>query len=87
MTSEIKNQKEHPETGSHVSVKINGTEVSIHRGNTSVAEIKKAGEVPLADDLEIIEEGSKLHLLLDDDSIVIKGGENFVSHPKSSQSS
>lgn len=79
-------KKEHPETGSIVSIIINGVVKSIHRGSNTVDEIKKIGEVLIADDLEIIKEG-KLIPLSDDGKITIKGGEEFVSHPKSSQSS
>lgn len=78
--------KDKSEKGSIVSIKINGDTKEIHRGSTKVEEIKNLGGIPLADDLEIIEDG-KLRLLPDDGKVTIKGGEEFVSHPKSSQSS
>lgn len=81
-----KENKEHPQTGPVATITINGAERSIHRGSQPVSEIKKVGEVPLADDLVIIENG-KMNPLPDDGSVVIKGGEVFISHPKSSQSS
>ena len=72
--------------GPNVSVTINNVEKEIHRGRQTVAEIKNAGNVPLADDLEQVIDG-KLTLLPDDGAVTIKGGEVFVSHPKDSGSS
>lgn len=69
-----------------VTVTINDLPKPIHRGRRSVAEIKKVGGVPLADDLEQLIEG-KLVGLKDDANVTIKGGEIFVSHPKDSSSS
>jgi len=75
-----------PQTGSIVSITINNTRKEIHRGRQTVAEIKAAGNVPLADDLEEVLE-NKLVPLPDDGAVTIKGGEVFVSHPKDSASS
>ncbi len=72
--------------GPNVSVTINNVEKEIHRGRQTVAAIKTAGDVPLADDLEQVIDG-KLTLLPDDGAVTIKGGEVFVSHPKDSGSS
>jgi hypothetical protein len=67
-------------------ITVNGKKVSIHRGRQTVAQIKTAGHVPLADDLE---QQIDKHLvpLADDASVTIRGDEVFVSHPKDSASS
>ncbi len=67
--------------GPEVMITVNSISVRIHRGNRTVAEIKTAANVPLAEDLEQIING-KLVPLPDDGSLTIKGGEQFVSHPK-----
>jgi hypothetical protein len=69
-----------------VKIKINGVDYPIERGRHSVAQIKTLGHVALADELEQVIDG-KLHPLPDDGSIEIKGGEVFVSHPRSGGSS
>jgi hypothetical protein len=70
-----------------VSIKINDKPVDIHRGRQTVAEIKRLGGVPAADELAQATEGQPLKPLADDGSVVIKGGEEFVSYPKDSSSS
>ena len=62
-----------------VEIIVNDESYKIHRGRRSVEEIKVAGNVPLADKLEQVIDGN-LVPLNDDDSIVIKGGEEFKSH-------
>jgi hypothetical protein len=92
-------QSQHPQSGtggaeavaeapgqSIVTITVNNLPVQIHRGNQSVAAIKTAGHVPLADDLEQIIDG-QMHPLPDDGHVVIRGHEVFVSHPKSTSSS
>lgn len=69
-----------------VTITVNNHAVKIHRGRRSVAEIKAAGQVPPADDLEQIVKG-QMTLLPDDGHVVIHGHEIFVSHPKSTSSS
>ncbi len=78
--------KPQPETGPIVEIKVNGKAYPIHRGRQTVAAIKSAGKVPLADDLEQVVDG-RLVPLPDDGSVTIKGHEVFVSHPKDSGSS
>jgi hypothetical protein len=65
-----------------VEITINGGPFQIARGRHSVAEIKALGNVPPADDLEQVIDG-QLTPLPDDGHVVIRGGEVFVSHPKS----
>lgn len=69
-----------------VTIRVNGVDVRIHRGRRTVAEIKDKGGVPRADVLAQLIEG-KLKDLPDDGSVVIKGGEEFHSHPPDSGSS
>lgn len=78
--------KEDPQHGPTVTIKVNGIDRPIHRGRQTVEKIKNAGQVPLADDLEQVIDG-KLTPLRDDGAVTIKGGEVFVSHPKDSGSS
>jgi hypothetical protein len=77
---------EHAEHGPNVVIRINDKERIIHRGHETVAEIKKVGEVPIADDLEQIINGN-LEPLPDNGSLTIHGGEQFISHPKGAGSS
>ncbi len=74
------------EHGAYVMITVNTIPVSIHRGHRTVAEIKTAANVPLADDLEQVIDG-KLTPLADDGSVTLKGGEQFISHPKDGSSS
>lgn len=69
-----------------VSITVNGNECKIHRGRQTVAEIKRGGNVPAADELSQIIDG-KITPLADDGSVVIKGGEIFVSNVRSGSSS
>lgn len=66
-----------------VDIMINGVEFEIHRGRRTVAEIKEVGDVLRADELEQIVDG-KLIPLDDDGAVTVKGGEQFVSHPRDS---
>jgi hypothetical protein len=75
-----------PEPGPEVHITINGASKQIHRGRQTVVEIKTVGGVPLADELEQLLDG-KLTPLPDDGSVVIKGGETFMSHVRSGGSS
>jgi len=62
-----------------VNIIVNDDNFKIHRGRRSVAEIKTVGNVPLADKLEQVIDGT-LVPLEDDGSVVIKGDEEFKSH-------
>jgi hypothetical protein len=75
----------HEEHGPEVTITINGDPYKIHRGREKVMDIKKAGGVPLADDLVQVVNGKPVRLD-DEGSLTIKGGEQFVSHPKGSGS-
>ena len=69
-----------------VTIIVNSVERQIHRGRQPVSEIKRIGEVPQADQLEQVID-RKLVPLADDAAVTIKGGEEFVSHPRDSGSS
>ena len=74
-------QHKHEEHGPEVTIHINDHDVRIHRGRQTVAAIKAAGGILLADDLvEVV--NRKPVPLPDDGSVTIKGGEHFISHPK-----
>jgi hypothetical protein len=74
------------ERGPIVTILINGNKKEIHRGHQTVAAIKSLGGIPLTDELEQVIDG-KLHPLPDDGAVTIKGGEQFVSHPRDGGSS
>ena len=69
-----------------VKITIDGVKHKVAPGKTSVADIKKIGNVPLADEL-IQNIGGKLTPLADDATLCIAGGEEFVSHPRCGASS
>ena len=77
------NNEEH---GPEVQITVNNEHPHVHRGRQTVAAIKLAGKVPLADDLVQVT-NRKLEPLPDDGSVTIKGGEHFISHPKEAGSS
>lgn len=80
------NNKKNEHAEDFVSITVDGKERKIHRGRQTVAEIKKVGEVPPADELSQIIDG-KITPLPDNGSVVIKGGEVFVSNRPSGGSS
>lgn len=69
-----------------VKIKVNGVEMEIHRGRQSVTAIKEKGGVLQADVLAQVVNGQLVDLP-DDGHVVIKGGEEFHSHPRDSGSS
>lgn len=77
---------EHPETGSEVTVKVNNQEVKVHRGSHLVSEFKRLIGVDASQELDQVVDG-QFKPLGDDDRIVIKGGEVFVSHARCGGSS
>ena len=80
------NEHEHPQTGPTVTITIDTTTYTIHRGNTTVPELKQLAHIPPEYELEQITDG-KLIPLGDDQHVVIKGGERFVGHPRAGASS
>lgn len=75
--------KEH---GPIVTIIVNNIEREIHRGSQTVSHIKTVGQVPQADVLSQVI-NNKPEDLPDDGRVTIKGGEIFVSHPRSGGSS
>ncbi len=76
----------HPPTGPDVTISIDNKSYTIHRGDTTVAALKQLAGIPAAYELEEIVDG-KLVPLNDDQRVVIKGGERFVSHPRAGAAS
>jgi hypothetical protein len=69
-----------------VDIFVNDKEYKISRGKHTVAEIKKTGGVPANHELdELID--NKLTPLSDDDSVLIKGCEQFFGHVRDGASS
>lgn len=90
MSTHIENEVEDKESKDHgkdmVKIKVDRKDYSIHRGRTTVVEIKTVAGVPLAFSLDQVLHGD-LVPLGDDASLVIKGSEEFLSHPKTGSSS
>jgi len=76
----------HPETGPDVTITIDNKSFTVHRGNTTVRELKQLAGIPEAYELEEIVDG-RLVPLGDDQHVVLKGGERFVSHPRAGAAS
>ena len=76
----------HPAMGPDVIITIDNKNYTVHRGNTTVGELKRLAGIPAAYELEEIVDG-KLVPLNDDQHVVIKGGERFVSHPRAGSAS
>lgn len=68
-----------------VTIYVNDEAVPIHRGNQTLAAIKKAGNVPSTDILYLMPNYEVA--LKDNDSITIKGDERFKSSAPSGGSS
>jgi hypothetical protein len=79
-------QNDAPETKVEVTITIDNKQFQIHRGDHPVAQLKQLAGIPAAYELEEIVQG-KLVPLRDDQHVVIKGGEHFVSHPRAGASS
>jgi hypothetical protein len=75
-----------PQTGAEVTITIDNKNFTVHRGSQTVAELKQLAGIPAAYELEEIVDG-KLVPLNDNQRVVIKGGERFVSHPRAGASS
>jgi hypothetical protein len=69
---------DHPQAGPTVQITVNDKPVSIHRGRQSIAAIKAAAGVPLADRLDQLIDG-KLTAVDQDGSVTLHGGEVFLS--------
>jgi Multiubiquitin len=80
------NHPEHPQTGPDVTITIDNKAFTVHRGNTTVTELKQLAGVAAAYELEEVVDG-KLVPLADNQHVVLKGGERFVSHPRAGASS
>jgi len=76
----------HPETGPDVTITIDNKSYTVHRGNTTVGNLKQLAGIQAAYELEEIVDG-KLVPLGDDQHVVLKGGERFVSHPRAGAAS
>lgn len=77
---------EQPEHGPEVSITINGTAYTVHRGRNTVASLKALASIAQTYELDEIVNG-QLQPLADDASVTITGGETFVSNLKVGQSS
>jgi hypothetical protein len=80
------NQENSISHGSMVEITIDTKKVPIHRGHQTIVEIKQAGSILLAYDLEQVVDGTLIPLA-DDSNLTIKGDEVFISHQKDASSS
>ena len=67
-------------------VKVNGNDVKVHRGSYLVSEFKEKVKVDASQELDQVIDG-QFKPLDDNEHIVIKGGEVFVSHARCGGSS
>ncbi len=79
-------KNEPPQSSAEVTITIDNRNFTVHRGSKTVAELKQLAEIPAAYELEEIVDG-RLVPLTDDQHVVIKAGERFVSHPRAGASS
>jgi hypothetical protein len=75
-----------PQTGPIVTITVDNKEVRIHRGHRSVTDIKQAAGVPIEFVIDEIVDG-EIRPLQNNDSVTIKGGERFISHPDDGRAS
>jgi hypothetical protein len=83
---EVESREHHPHPSPEVTITIDNKKYEVHRGKISVAELKQLGGISPAYELEEIIDG-KLVPLKDDQHVEIKGGEQFVGHPRAGASS
>lgn len=83
---ESKDKMNPPDTGKDVAVVIDTKTYEVHRGHTTIIELKNTAGIPLAYELEQVVNG-KLVPLPDDGAVTLKGGEHFISHPREGASS
>lgn len=69
-----------------VTIRINNVELKIKRGSYTVAQLKKIGGVKASDEMDALE-SHKLTPLDDSATVIIKGGEQFISHVRDGSSS
>ena len=74
-------QKGHSDLGKKVTVKIDRHEIHISKGTYKVNELKALAGVDLNKELDQIIHG-QLTPLDDESKVVIKGGEEFISHAR-----
>jgi hypothetical protein len=86
MSTELLEKADKDKRPTLVTITINRVAKEIEPGKHTVAEIKNLGGVPLADELDE-EKNGNLHPLHDDGHVQIKGGEVFLSQPRSGGSS
>jgi len=85
-TQDVTRSEDRPQTTPSVTVTVDGTEKSVHRGSHLVSEFK--AEVGVAPDRELVQVISGQLTPLDDSKrIVIKGGEVFFSRVRTGGSS
>lgn len=83
---EVESREHHPHPSPEVTITIDNKKFEVHRGTISVAELKQLAGISPAYELEQIIDG-KLVPLKDEQHVEIKGGEQFVSHPRAGASS
>jgi hypothetical protein len=85
-TVKTRHPGEHPETGPEVTITVNGEPKQIHRGSYTGAKLKETLGICASDELDQVVDG-QFKPVADDDHVVIKGHEVFVSHKRSGGSS
>jgi hypothetical protein len=84
---EVETEKHSEHEKKHlVHITIDGKAFEVPRGEITVAALKQLAGIPAGYELEEVKHG-KLVPLKDDAKVEIKGGEQFVSHPRDGASS
>ena len=78
--------REHKECEPHVSIVVDNKSVYLHHGHYELDVVRQLAKVPASDDLDQLV-GTELVAVSNDKPIEIRGGEIFISHPKSGASS
>jgi len=86
MSTQPRDEDDHPQTGPEVIVTIEGVEKKIHRGSRRVAELKALLGVSADLALAQVIDG-QITPLRDEDHVTIKGGEAFFKGPRTGGSS
>jgi len=78
LSEKQKQQEQHPQNGPTVQITVNDKPLILHRGRQTIAAIKTAAGVPLADRLDQVIDG-KLTAIDQDGAVTLHGDEVFVS--------
>jgi len=82
----VSSSHQSPDTGEFVTVFLNSVAASVHRGSTTVLQLKDIFQITPNYCLDELVSG-QLKVLDDNDRITLKGGERFFSHVRQGEAS